>query len=76
MRTFVLALCLSCLLAGCAIGRVREDEIAGLAIGHAKLERTAEGEARIQGGALSSNLSELLGAALAGAVLYFTGGAL
>jgi hypothetical protein len=64
-----------CLTVSCAIGRVDGRDVAGIAIGHAKIERTAEGDARIQGGAISRTLGELIGAAVAGVVVYFSGGA-
>lgn len=78
-------------LAGCAVGTVRPDGmVQGFALGHAKLETCAgpvelavctEVPAtlvcqRIEGGALSVSGWEVLGTAVTGAVMYFTGGAL
>jgi len=47
-----------------------------MALGHAKLERSADGSTKIEGGSISNNMSELLGAALAAVGAYFGIGAL
>jgi hypothetical protein len=64
-RRFLVTLALC---TGCAVGRLHPDgSVSGLAIGHAKLERAADGTMRIEGGALSNSVSELLSALVAAA---------
>lgn len=69
-KTIVAALLVAC-CTGCAVGRIRNDEMIGAAIGHAKLERTADGTVRIEGGAMSNNLAETISTALTALGAYF-----
>lgn len=83
------ALVLLAVLEGCAVGHITSSgEVRGVALGHAELASCDPTEwpgvpwayparcARISGGALSVSGWEVLGTIAAGAVAYFTGGAL
>lgn len=76
MRARLLVALLLVALSGCAAARVRDDQVVGFAIGHAKITRAADGAVTIQGGALSSNLAELLASAITAVGAYFGVGAL
>jgi hypothetical protein len=70
----ILLFTLTMVVSGCAVGHVSPSgSIVGLAVGHAKLESTPACGTRIEGGALSSTLTELLSTVVAAAGAYFIG---
>lgn len=63
------------LCTGCAAGRVHgSGDIEGVALGHARLARNADGATSIEGGELSSTAAGVVSAAIAAALAYFTFG--